>query len=66
MSDLKRGDTVKLKSGSPDMIVCEISKIPMNTTGRIETVVTCKWYDKDINDYKQYDFYVEELDLCNI
>ena len=47
------------------MTVCEISKIPMNTTSSIETVVTCKWYDKDINDYKLCDFYIEELYLCN-
>lgn len=63
MSEFNRGDTVKLKSGSPSMTVCEVVKIPSN--GNTEIIITCKWFDKELNGFKRDDFYIEELDLCN-
>jgi uncharacterized protein YodC (DUF2158 family) len=54
MADFKKGDVVKLKSGSPSMTVEEVHK-----NGQL----SCIWYDKETNTIQGRGFSYECLEF---
>jgi len=55
MGDLKKGDVVKLKSGSPAMTVEDVAS---------DGTLSCVWYDDDKKEIMGRKFSYECLDLA--
>ena len=60
MSEIKNGDTVRLKSGGPLMTVAGIGKYGM---GASDEKAKCTWFDK--NEYREKDFHLHLLEIVN-